>query len=283
MERRESHWWMRDSDFLKRSGFFNLPYLTKLMNHLYYYISGLPFPVIATYDRRHTPNRLYLKIGEETAWFEIDEHISYDDFKTLLHGWLFKFFPKYKYEFEDEVSYSDDEIKDMVTHKNISMDDALLLTKKVSKVETGVITFINLKQDEFHFLKNGKESIRRSGSILNIYPISHFLENFRKKVFEGENEEKLRNYILKNSEEIKKVTEEKPKIINYDNKKMLNFFIINFPYLKMERVNKSPDGDYFIWGNFYIKFLDNDIKDSCFNYLKEMREEKGIKLPISNI
>jgi len=156
----------------------------------------------------------------------------------------------------------------------MNLNDALLLRKKAIVKDVGVITKIHITNDEFVLNRNGFETIRISGSLENPLPLSSFLKQFRSLT---DNKEK-RDFILKNSKEIKELPEEKKQIIiDYPSQMMKNFFTIRYDDLKKMNITKIYDNVYEI-GRFKLVFESSDLARDCFRYLKQKKLEEGIEV-----
>lgn len=263
--------WMIDKQFLSKINYPNIYYIKSLGNILYNYLMSIPIPVITTYDPVH--KRIYFLVGHEKRYFELDENISYFDFTYLVNEWLVKFFPKFCVEEEVESGLSDDEIYEKV-QEGMSLDDALLIRKPKMVKDIGIITKIQITNDEFNFLRNKKEYVRITGSLDNLMPLSAFLKKFRKI----KDEKEKRDFILSNSRELKQLNDIKNEvIIDYPSKMMMNFFIIRYDKLKNKQINKIIDNIY-EWDRFKISFESENLERDCLRYIKQKRLDDGIKI-----
>ena len=262
--------WLESERFLSKINFHNKYYIENLGKVFAAYLKTIPVPVLTTWDPVN--KRIYVHIGNEKRFFEVDENINYDDFTYLVNKWVSNFFPKFEVEEEVETELSDEEIFEKVK-EGMKLDDALLLRKKAIKKDCGIITKIIITNDEFIFNYNGKEYIRISGSLDNLIPLSVFL----KKIREIKDDKEKRKFILENSRELKELNEQKKQIlIDYPPKMMKNFFIIRYDDLKKEPLVKVMENVY-EWNRFKIVFESKDLERDCLHYLQQKRFEEGIE------
>lgn len=263
--------WLENESFMSKIDFHNKYYIESLGKVLASYIKTVPIPVLTTWDPVN--KRIYFHVGQEKRFFEVDENINYWDYTYLVHKWLYQFFPRFEVEEEKEVELSEEEIFEKVK-EGMNLNDALLLRKKAIVKDVGVITKIHITNDEFVLNRNGFETIRISGSLENPLPLSSFLKQFRSLT---DNKEK-RDFILKNSKEIKELPEEKKQIIiDYPSQMMKNFFTIRYDDLKKMNITKIYDNVYEI-GRFKLVFESSDLARDCFRYLKQKKLEEGIEV-----
>ncbi|HQJ76225.1 MAG TPA: hypothetical protein PKW14_11625 [Bacteroidota bacterium] len=263
--------WLENESFMSKIDFHNKYYIESLGKVLASYIKTVPIPVLTTWDPVN--KRIYFHVGQEKRFFEVDENINYWDYTYLVHKWLYQFFPRFEVEEEQEVELSEEEIFEKVK-EGMNLNDALLLRKKAIVKDVGVITKIHITNDEFVLNRNGFETIRISGSLENPLPLSSFLKQFRSLT---DNKEK-RDFILKNSKEIKELPEEKKQIIiDYPSQMMKNFFTIRYDDLKKMNITKIYDNVYEM-GRFKLVFESSDLARDCFRYLKQKKLEEGIEV-----
>jgi len=259
--------WLENESFMSKIDFHNKYYIESLGKVLASYIKTVPIPVLTTWDPVN--KRIYFHVGQEKRFFEVDENINYWDYTYLVHKWLYQFFPRFEVEEEQEVELSEEEIFEKVK-EGMNLNDALLLRKKAIVKDVGVITKIHITNDEFVLNRNGFETIRISGSLENPLPLSSFLKQFRSLT---DNKEK-RDFILKNSKEIKELPEEKKQIIiDYPSQMMKNFFTIRYDDLKKMNITKIYDNVYEM-GRFKLVFESSDLARDCFRYLKQKKLEE---------
>jgi len=263
--------WLENESFMSKIDFHNKYYIESLGKVLALYIKTVPIPVLTTWDPVN--KRIYFHVGQEKRFFEVDENINYWDYTYLVHKWLYQFFPRFEVEEEKEVELSEEEIFEKVK-EGMNLNDALLLRKKAIVKDIGVITKIHITNDEFVLNRNGFETIRISGSLENPLPLSSFLKQIRALT---DNKEK-RDFILKNSKEIKDLPEEKKQIIiDYPPQMMKNFFTIRYDDLKKMNITKIYDNVYEM-GRFKLVFESSDLARDCFRYLKQKKLEEGIEV-----
>lgn len=286
-EKKKANWWLVDEEFLKKSGFEDLYYLQRLGVHLYEFFKNVPIPVLSTYDKNH--HRIYLTVGTEQNWFRVSNEISFYDFIKQMKRWLIQYYPQYEVEVEEDEDLSEEEVLQKVK-EGIDLNELAHMKKKVIKKEKGVITKIILSKDSFEFIKNGVKTIRMSGSIHHILPLSYFLKNIREMRKNNVSDKEIREYIFQNSDETERIPESTKKIlINHPSKMMKNFFVINFPDLKNEPIKKKKkissddEPDRYIWGPYEIEFDNDSVREDCFQYVSDRRKEKNIQIDISNV
>lgn len=202
----KSNFWLTDQEFVSKMDFYDKFYITNLCEYLDSFLKTIPVPIMSTWDPKF--KSIYFHLGKIKKNFEVDVNISYWDYTILVKRWLRQFFPQYRIIERIETELSDNEIEQAV-REGISLNDALLLKREIDKEDFGIITKIQMTGDQFVFERNKQEYIRISGTINKPLPLSMFLKQIRTI---SDNKEK-RNFILKNSEEIKKINQfEKSKI-----------------------------------------------------------------------
>jgi hypothetical protein len=266
-KKHKSNFWLEDQEFISKMNFYDKFYITNLCEHISNFLKTIPIPIMSTWDPKNCG--IYFHLGKIKKFFEIDVNISYWDYTTLVKRWLRQFFPQYKVIDEVETELSDVEILEMI-RKGIDKNDALLLTKKVNKEDFGIISKINMTGDQFVLERNDQEYIRVSGMMKKLLPLSLFLKQIR----QIKNDRDKRDFIFKNSEEIKKINKnEKSKIvIEYKDNMMFNFFTINYPDLKNTNIEKISTHLYY-WGRFQIVFNSDNVERECIKYVTEKRIE----------
>lgn len=263
--------WMINEQFLSKIDYHNKYYIESLGKILYSYIETIPIPVISTWDPLN--KRIYILVGQEKRFFEVDENISYFDFTFLVDSWLKKFFPKFCIEEECKIPLDDNEIIEKVKN-GMSLDDALLERKDAKIKDIGVITKIQITNDEFYFNRNGNEHIRITGSLDNLIPLSVFLKTLR----EIKNDIEKRDFILNNSRELKSVSNNKAQIIvDYPEMMMMNFFIIRYETMKKIPLLRITEKLY-EWKHFKITFKSEGNERDCIRYLKQKRLDDNIQI-----
>lgn len=252
--------WLENEQFIQKIKFHDKYYLETLCFKVAAFLKNIPVPVCATYDAQH--KSMYFSIGENKHYITLDTNIAYYDFITLIDKWTRQFYPQYNVKIDTEIEYTDEEIMELVKN-GVNLNDALLMRKPYSYIETGVIEKIFIKKDEFIFNKNGVRELRRSSlpgtGISSVLPLSKFMENIRRlKV-----DEDKKDYIEINSRFIQNLKDsEKEIIINYSGKQMINFVSINFHDYKKYPLVAIDDFQY-QWGNFKIIFESKSLRDDC--------------------
>lgn len=263
--------WMVNEKFLSIIDYHNKYYIENLGKVFSKYIESLPIPVITTWDPNN--KRIYVLVGNEKRFFEVDDNVSYFDFIYLVEQWLYQFFPKFEIEEEVDVGLDDDEIYEKV-QKGMSLDDALLIKKKSIKINKGIITKIYITNDEFTFSKDGKEFIRITGSLNNLLPLSTFL----KKLRELKSDVEIKDFIYSNSRELKQLSGDMSQIlVDFHDKMIKNFFIIHYEELKDKPIIKITNLIY-EWDKYKIVFETKEIEKDCLHYLRQKRLEEGINI-----
>jgi hypothetical protein len=278
--KKKANWWLLNEIFLDNNNFEDKYYLKILCQHLNEFLKDIPVPVLTTFDRNH--NRIYFSIGEDSHWLRVSNDISFFDYITQVKRWVSHYFPQYEVDVEEEIDLSEEEVLEKV-QQGADLNELALLKKKVIIKEKGIITRIALSQDRFEFVKNGIKTIRMSGDIDNILPLSIFLKQLRILKNENAKSEQIREFIFKNSEEIERVDDSNEKIIiDYSPKMMKNFFIIRFADLKDQQIKKNKSTEMYDWGRYSIKFESESSELDCIQYVKDRRKEKGIVMEIEN-
>lgn len=272
--KKKINWWLEDSEFLSKSNFPDLYYFETVCKYIANMIKNIPIPVLATYDSKN--KAIYLSVGSKNKkGFPLDINIAYYDYTTILKRWLYQFYPKYEIEYFEEVELTIEEMTEKVKTDKISLNDALLLRKKIVVQEKGIIEKITMLKDEFILNKNGKRQVRISGS--SVYPMS--LSMFMSKLKILNKEQEKYDFIFQNSSFIKELEDSHKQeiLVNYQGLQLLNFFIINFDDLKQFPL-ESIDPFNYKWGNFKIKFESQSLKNDCLSfYEKEIEKLKESK------
>jgi hypothetical protein len=264
--------WLDKKEFMQYITYEDKYYLQILFRHLYSFLKCTPIPVFSSW--RDEDHRIYFAIGADKKSFEIDNDISWHDFLYIVENWVKKYYPTYEVESEMEDTLTDDEIWAKVKDEGLKLDDALLIKRKVNKVEKGVITKIHLTDDEFVFRVNDIDYVRLSGTIDNPMSLSSFL----KKVRFIDDSKKKKEFIMLNSVELKMIQPSKDLFtIDYSGQKMKNFFIIRYNELKKIPLVKLLDKSY-QWCKFKIVFESYSMEEDCIKYLIEKRKEEGIEI-----
>ena len=267
-EKNKPNFWLEDDQFISKMDFHDKFYIKNLCNHVAQFLKTIPIPVLTTWDPKY--KRIYFHVGLIKNYFEVDENVNYWDYTTLVKRWLKQFFPQYNVKEEKEIELSDDEIQEKVK-EGIDINDALQIRKKGIVEDKGIITKIFMVGDQFLLEKDNKEFIRISGTQDNLIPLSKFLKQFRTLT----KEEEKRDFIYQNSEEIKRIHffEKSKIVIDYEDSMMMNFFIINYPDLKDQKL-KSISTRLYYWGRFQIVFNGDSIERECISYVNEKRAEE---------
>jgi len=278
-EKHKPNWWLTNKEFINKNNFPDKYYLERLCDHINEFLKDIPIPVLTTFDRHH--NRIYFSVGNDSNWFRVDPDISFFDYIKQVKRWLVQFYPQYVVEVEEEADLSEEEVLEKV-REGIDLNELAFLKKKIIVKENGCITRIILNQDKFEFIKNKECSIRMTGDLNNILPLSTFLKTLREMKSNSKTNEEVREYIFQNSEEVERISPSDKKIvIDYNPKMMKNFFIIRFMDLKKSPMKKTIAGQY-IWGKYEIRFQSESSEHDCIQYVKDRRKEKGIVLEIEN-
>jgi hypothetical protein len=266
-KKHKSNFWLEDQEFISKMNFYDKFYITNLCEHIASFLKIIPIPIMATWDPKNCG--IYFHLGKIKKFFEIDVNISYWDYTTLVKRWLRQFFPQYCVIEEVETELSDIEITEVVK-KGVDINDALLMKRKVNREDFGIISKIHMTGDQFIFEKGDYEYIRISGELKKPLPLSLFLKQIRQLKSDIDK----RNFIFKNSEEIKKIyKDEKSKIvIDYKDNMMMNFFTINYLDLKNYKLEKISTHLYY-WGRFQIVFDSDNVERECISYVTNKKIE----------
>lgn len=269
-KKHKSNFWLEDQEFILKMDFYDKFYIKNLCVYIANFLKTIPIPIMATWDPKF--KSIYFHLGMIKKNFEIDINVSYWDYTTLVKRWLRQYFPQFKVVDNVESELSDLEITEAV-RGGADINEALQLRKEIEKIDYGIITKIQMTGDQFIFERNGSEYVRISGTGNKPLPLSIFLKQIR----QIKKDEDKRNFILKNSEEIKKIVfEEKSRIlIDYKDQMMLNFFMINYPDLKKYELEKISSNLYY-WGRFQIIFNSDTVERECISYVRTRLAEDEI-------
>lgn len=261
-KKRNPNFWLEDSEFIKNSKFPDKYYFETLCYHISSMLKNEPIPILATYDSKH--NAVYLSIGNEKRGWDIDVNTAYYDMITLMKQWTSTFYPSYEIEYEDKVELTEDEIREIIKTKKMTLMEAFDERKIVIKKEIGVIEKVFFPEDQFLINVNGKREFRIAGSGLNSFlKVKMFMEKLRSTT--DHNEKRI--YIFDNSRFVKEAHDSTKEIlINYSGKQMLKFFEINFPVLTDKELLPTDDKLVYKWGRYSIKFESPILMTDCLSY-----------------
>lgn len=258
-----SNKWLENPDFLDKIKFKDKYYLESLFHKISAFIKNAPVPILASFDSEH--KSIYLSIGDNKQYFQLNTDIAYYDMITLMKRWCIQFYPQYEIETEKQIEYTDEEIvNDLVAKQGMNLNDAILARKTINYLERGIIEKVyfgdNDNRDRFILNLNGKRQLRLTGNITKgiIMPISEFMNGIRKfsKQKENYSQKDVKDYIELNSVFIKELKNENEVLITYRGRQMLSFIEINFQDLFPEfDLTQMPDDDFtFVWGKFKLIF-----------------------------
>jgi hypothetical protein len=264
--------------FLESLGFNDVHYLKMLCQSIWEFIKNAPIPITTEiYENNYT---FFLKfhIGKNNYTYEIDNTVSYFDFIFRFKMNALKHYPQFEFEEEVEIELDTEEMLEKVAKENISLNDAVFLTKKIKQKQKGIILKVMLVQDEFLFEYNNKKYVRTSligESIDEVLPVKKFLQNVRNMYYNKEDGLKIRDYIFNNSKIIKELPkEENEVIIDYPKDMMINFFKIHYQYMENISLEKQFDLVH-KWGKFKIVFQDEYIEQECIEYYRKRKMKKN--------
>lgn len=266
-QKKKVNQWLLDEAFLEKTGFHDMFYLQNLCGVLAKYVEKCPVPVISTWDFKN--DKIYFILGQTNKYgLKVDVNVSYYDFVTLVHNWLYRFFPAYECEYKAERPLTPEEIIKEIDAGNFSVDDALDVNKIVDVKEQGVIEKIYITKDEFKININGDLFLR-----LTTIPISEFLKTIRKI----ENPNEKRSYIFSYSTGVFKIPSDSTDeiIINYPDKMLYNFFKINVINLFEEPITLIKKNTY-KWGRFKIEFKNESLKNECMAIVENFKKYRKV-------
>jgi len=230
-----SNKWLENPDFLDKIKFKDKYYLESLFHKISAFIKNAPVPILASFDSEH--KSIYLSIGDNKQYFQLNTDIAYYDMITLMKRWCIQFYPQYEIETEKQIEYTDEEIvNDLVAKQGMNLNDAILARKTINYLERGIIEKVyfgdNDNRDRFILNLNGKRQLRLTGNITKgiIMPISEFMNGIRKfsKQKENYSQKDVKDYIELNSVFIKELKDVNEVLITYRGRQMLSFIEINF-------------------------------------------------------
>lgn len=274
---------LTDSQYLKALNYKDEHYLLSLCQSLWEFIKNAPVPIYTDIYRLKSKDivNIKLSIGDKFSIYKVDSDISYFDFIYRYKLVAEQFYPQYSFEEEVEVELETEEMMKVASETDISLNDVVFLTKKISKKQEGVIHKVMLSKDEFLFEHNGERSIRTSlcaENIKDILPVRTFLQNVRTMFYKKVNGIIIRDYIFNNTKEVQKLVkkeDENKVVIEYAPAMMKNFFKIHFNSLKENSLERVTDLHH-NWGKFVIVFYDTISEQECINYYRKRRESENI-------
>jgi hypothetical protein len=280
---KKNEWLLNKNNFITNSNFDDKYYLETLGRYIANFLKESPVSCVTYYNKYH--KSIYIMIGDNKKEFKLSNDINYKDFLTLVKKWLINFFPTYEVELEKEENYSSEEIIKIKNNSNSSILDILYQKKKIIYTEKGIIEKFRLKEDEFILNRNNVLELYTTALKDKPLPISEFMKDIRCLSIQIKNNIELNRqvyqYIFNNSKKIKDIDIYNNNIfINYKGTMLLNFFKINYDSLKkfdLEEINKYN----YRWGNYYIKFDSNSLKNDCLDIYNKFKLGFEINDPFS--
>lgn len=264
--------WLENTEFIEKIKFKDSYYLETLLFKIAAFIKNAPVPIISSWDNDH--KSIYLSIGDNKQFFQLDTNIAYYDMITLMKRWCSQFYPQYTIEVEKQVEYTDEEIvNDLVGKQGMNLNDAILARKTIKYIERGIIEKVffgdNENRDRFIFNINGVRQVRLAGNISNgvIMPIGEFMEGIRKfsKEKEKYTQQDVKDYIEQNSKYISDLKNKGEVLITYKGMQMLNFIKINFVDLYPDYELEQQEDFVYTWGRFKLIFDSKSLIRDCFD------------------
>jgi hypothetical protein len=267
MKKKQSNAWLESQEFLKKTGFQDLFYLESLCYHIASFLKNVPLPVVTSHDIGFT-NSIFFVVGDKIKnGFKIDTNIAPYDYITLVKRWLYQYYPKYSYKYDEQVPYSDEEI--IALHKQgQDLNDLLQLRKSVQKVEIGIIEKEMRVKDQFILNRNGIRELWLTGSLKD--PMT--LTEFKDTLLRISDDVERRLFIFAHARPIQVLDASTKDInVNYIGYQMLNFFKINYDDLKQYEVKEVVPFVY-RWGRFVCKFDSRSLMLECLNYIEKRKK-----------
>lgn len=262
--------WLENTEFIEKIKFKDAYYLETLLFKIAAFIKNAPVPIISSWDNDH--KSIYLSIGDNKQFFQLDTNIAYYDMITLMKRWCNPFYPQYELEVEKQVEYTDEEIvNELVSKQGMNLNDAILARKTVKYIERGIIEKVFFgdtdNRDRFILNINGVRQIRLAGNISNgiILPIGEFMEGIRKfsKEKEKYTQQDVKDYIEHNSKYISDLKNKGEVLITYKGMQMLNFIRINFVDLYPDYELEQQEDFVYTWGKFKLIFDSKSLIRDC--------------------
>jgi hypothetical protein len=262
--------WLENTEFIEKIKFKDSYYLETLLFKIAAFIKNAPVPIISSWDNDH--KSIYLSIGDNKQFFQLDTNIAYYDMITLMKRWCSQFYPQYTIEVEKQVEYTDEEIvNDLVGKQGMNLNDAILARKTIKYIERGIIEKVffgdNENRDRFILNINGDRQVRLAGNISNgiIMPIGEFMEGIRKfsKEKEKYTQQDVKDYIEQNSKYISDLKNKGEVLITYKGMQMLNFIKINFVDLYPDYELEQQEDFVYTWGKFKLIFDSKSLIRDC--------------------
>jgi hypothetical protein len=262
--------WLENTEFIEKIKFKDSYYLETLLFKIAAFIKNAPVPIISSWDNDH--KSIYLSIGDNKQFFQLDTNIAYYDMITLMKRWCSQFYPQYTIEVEKQVEYTDEEIvNDLVGKQGMNLNDAILARKTIKYIERGIIEKVffgdNENRDRFILNINGDRQVRLAGNISNgiIMPIGEFMEGIRKfsKEKEKYTQQDVKDYIEQNSKYISDLKNKGEVLITYKGMQMLNFIKINFVDLYPDYELEQQEDFVYTWGRFKLIFDSKSLIRDC--------------------
>lgn len=264
---------LTDKEYLASLNYKDTYYLTQLCQMIWEFVKNTPVPVYVSIFKKLETIYIKFNVGKDVKFYEVDDTTSYHDFIFRYKIHVRQFYPSYSYTEIKEIDLTEEEILEKTLKENISLNDAMFLTKKSEVITEGIIINVHFMKDEFIIKENNIPQLRMAGDVGNIIPVKILLSNIKQMVIDKKDGKEIRDYIFNNSVLLETMNEkENEVIIDYPNNLMMNFFKIHFDSLANDPLNKIISGVY-KWGKYKIHFKDELIENDCLAYYRKRKGE----------
>ena len=250
--------WLTDESLINSLGYHDSYYLRTVCDFLFLYLKRLPIPILTKYVNKS----IEVRIGANAKSFPISTKLTSKEWITLVDKWLSSYFPQYKIEVNVKRPLTEQEAIHRLNSGKYSTDEVFSMQIEDTIEESGMITRMYKKKEEFRFVLNGKTSIRHAGGS---YKESLLVSQFVKTANSLEGQE-LRDYIFAHSRHVVDLDDDKEVFINHKGIQLINFFIVNKDYIL---AHEETPINYLTsrFGKFLIEFESSTHRMDCMKAL----------------
>lgn len=250
--------WLTEESYLNSLGYHDSYYLRSVCDFLFLYLKRLPIPILTKYVNKS----IEVRIGSNAKSFPISTKLTPKEWITLVDRWLSSYFPKYSVVGKTLRPLTEDEAIHYLNSGKYSTEEVFSMQIEDTFEESGMITRMYKKKEEFRFVMNGKTSIRHAGGS---YKESLLVSQFMKNANSLSGQE-LRDYIMNHSRHVVDLDDDKEVFINHKGIQLINFFIVNKDYILVN--TETPINSLTSrFGKFLIEFESLTHKSDCIKAL----------------
>jgi hypothetical protein len=205
--------WLEDDDFICKHGHkydSEGKFFREVCHRLKVYLKTCPVKNHVAWDKISN-NHFYINHLDRRLKIKVNDYETVDAFMDTVHFWISQYFIGYSvdYVYRRDATLQETKHQELLDkNKGIKRDIDYYLTLQVTDTqhEDGIIEKIYFREDKFILNINGVKSMRHSGKDGKIEAITFFNNKVHDMYFkEKVSPTDLRNYIMNNSFEIKKL------------------------------------------------------------------------------